>query len=219
MTTLDYINNDIKTLTLLHTVADAKGIFSELLVTHLPVVEDNTFYGLISEADLLSYEDLDRTIEDIRYGLEVFFVSDDIVWLDLLKMFSLNETNIIPVLNKKNKYLGYFELSDIIHFLSSTPFLQEIGNVLIVSKNESDFSISEIAQIVESNNAKLYGVILSGRNGENVILTIKLYSDNINDVIHTFRRYDYNIILGVNEDEYLDDLKQRSDYLQKYLNI
>ena len=219
MLTIDYINNDIKALTLRHTIADAKNLFSELIFTHIPIVENGVFYGLIAESDLLGYEDLDKTIEEIRYGLQVFFTSDDVVWLDLLKLFSLSEANIIPVLNSKNEYLGYFELSDILHYFSHTPFLQELGNVLIVSKNEVDFSISEIAQIVESNDAKLYGVIVSGQEGDHVIVTVKLYSDNINDVIHTFRRYDYHIILGVNEDEYLNDLKQRSDYLQKYLNI
>lgn len=219
MLTIDYLNNDIKPLTLHHTIADAKELFAELIFTHIPVVEDGIFYGLLSESDLFGYEDLKKTIEEIRYGLQVFFTTDDVVWLDLLKMFSLNEANIIPVLNSKNEYLGYFELADILHYFSNTPFLQELGNVLIVSKNEVDFSISEIAQIIESNDAKLYGVMISGRDKDDVILTIKMYSDNINDVIHTFRRYDYHIILGVNEDEYLHNLKQRSDYLQKYLNI
>jgi CBS domain-containing protein len=219
MLTIDYLNNDIKALTLHHTIADAKELFAELIFTHIPIVEKGVFYGLIAESDLFGYEDLDKTIEEICYGLQVFFTLDDVVWLDLLKMFSLNEANIIPVLNSKNEYLGYFELSDILHYFSNTPFLQELGNILIVSKNEVDFSISEIAQIVESNDSKLYGVIVSGKDGENVVITVKLYSDNINDVIHTFRRYDYHIILGVNEDEYINDLKQRSDYLQKYLNI
>jgi len=91
--------------------------------------------------------------------------------------------------------------------------------VLVVSKNKVNYSISEVAQIVESNDAKLYGVFVSGYKNDHVILTIKLYSDNVNDVIHTFRRYDYNIIIGVNQDEYLNNLKNRSDYLQKYLNI
>ena len=219
MQTIDYLNNEVKALTLQHTIADAKNLFAELIFTHIPIVENGIFYGLIAESDLFGYEYLDKKIEEIRYGLQVFFVSDDIVWLDLLKIFSLNEANIIPVLNSKNEYLGYFELADMLHYFSNTPFLQKLGNILIISKNEVDFSISEVAQIVESNDAKLYGVLVSGNDRDRVIVTVKLFSDNINDVIHTFRRYDYHIILGVNEDEYLNDLKQRSDYLHKYLNI
>ncbi len=219
MLTTDYLSNDIKALTLSNTIADAKNIFSTLIFTHIPIVENGVFYGLVAESDLLGYDNDEKLISEIRYTLQAFFANDDLTWLDLLEIFSINEANIIPVLNKNNNYIGYYELSDILHFLSKTPFLQELGNVLVVSKNKTDYSISEIAQIVESNDAKLYGVILSGYNNNKAVLTIKLYSNNINDVIHTFRRYDYDIIIGVNNDEYLESLKQRSEYLQKYLNI
>ncbi len=219
MLTIDYLSNDVKPLTLSNTIADAKALFSELIFTHIPVVENGIFYGLIAEADLLVYTEDDKPISEIRYTLQAFFAKEDHVWLDLLEVFSSNEANIIPVLDQKNNYIGYYELSDILHLLSNTPFLQEMGNILIVSKHKKDYSLSEVAQIVESNDAKLYGVIVSGYKNEDVVLTIKLFSDNINDVIHTFRRYDYHIILGVHEDEYLDDLQKRSEYLQKYLNI
>ncbi len=215
----DYILNDIKALTLSNTIADAKKLFSELIFTHIPIVENGHLYGLIAESDLLGYEDDYKCINEIRFNLQSFFTYNDVVYLDLIKNFSLSEANILPVLSKNNKYLGYYELSDILHLLSSTPFLLEESNTLIVSKHKSDYSISEIAQIVESNDAKLYGIFVSGIEADQVIVILKIYSDNINDVIHTFRRYDYQIIVGINEDEYLDDLKRRSDYLQKYLNI
>ena len=198
MPTTEYLNNDFKALTLSNTIADAKALFNQFVFTHFPVVENGVFYGLIAKYDLLGYEDLSKTLNEIRFSFQNFFTQKDVIWLDLIKQFSLNETNLIPVLNKKNEYIGYFELNEIVHFFTNTPFIQEMGNVLIVSKHKTDYSISEISQIVESNDAKLYGVFVSGRDANQVVLTIKLYSDNINDVIHTFRRYDYHIILGVN---------------------
>lgn len=219
MLTIDYLLNDVKPLTLSNTIADAKNVFSTLIISHLPIVENGVFYGLISECDIQGYGEDNNQIKEIRYTLQTFFTKEDVIWLDLLKKFSVNDANLIPVLDKNNTYIGYYELSDILQFLSKTPFLQEKGNILVLSKNQVAYSISEVSQIVESNDAHLYGVIISGYENENVILTIKLYSKNINDVIHTFRRYNYNIIIGINHDEYLDDLKNRSDYLQKYLNI
>ena len=147
MLTIDYLNNDIKALTLSNTIADAKALFNELIFTHIPVVENGVFYGLIAESDLLGYDDLNKTLQEVRYGLQVFFAQEDVVWLDLLKIFSSNEANIIPVLNKKNTYIGYFELSDILHFLSNTPFLQELGNILIVSKHESDILLVKLLKL------------------------------------------------------------------------
>ncbi len=218
MLTTEYILNDIQALTLSNTIADAKLLFNDLVFTHIPVVDNGEFLGLISEDDLIVYNK-DKTINEIRFSLQTFFVKDTMSWLELLKLFSINDTNILPVLNSKNKYLGYYEMADILQILTKTPFLQEEGNVLILAKNKFDFSMSQIVQIIESNEAKLYGIFISGYENQKAIITVKLYSDNINDVIHSFRRFEYDIILGVKEDEYINDLKQRSDYLKKYLSI
>jgi len=219
MLTIDYIVNDISPLQLSNTIGEAKKMFLNLRLSHLPVVENNTLVGLLAEADLPGLDNDSLTIKEIRYNLVVFFAKEDESWLELLKVFDLNESNFLPIINEQNNYIGYYELSDVLHFFNHTPFLQENGNIIVVSKNKIDYSISEIAQIIESNQAKLLGVIVSKEYRDTVELTIKLYSDNINDVIHTFRRYDYKIIRGINEDEYLNDLKERSEYFQKYLNI
>ena len=218
MQTEEYISNDITPLALSNTITDARELFDDVNFTHLPVVEDGKFYGLIAEKSLVDFEN-NATFNDIQFSLESFFTIQNTVWLNLFKIFSLNDANLIPVLDHGSNYLGYYELSDILQFLSSTPFLGKEGSVLIVAKHPSEYSISEITQIVESNGAKLFGVFISEMNKNNVVVTLKLHSNNINDVIHTFRRYDYNIILGIEEDEYLDDLKKRSDYLKKYLSI
>jgi len=219
MLTIDYILNDVKALKLSDTIGDAKKLFNELIFTHIPVVENGNLYGLIAESDLPSFDDNELILEEIQYIFQSFFAFDDANWFDLLKGFASNEANIIPILNQNKKYIGYFELADVLHFFNSTPFLQENGNLLIISKKSMDYSISEIAQIAESNDSKLLGVFISKIEADDVEFTLKISSTNINDVIHSFRRYDYHIIKGIKEDEYLTDLKQRSDYLQKYLSI
>ena len=41
----------------------------------------------------------------------------------------------------------------------------------------------------------------------------------LSDIIQTFRQYNYEIVSEHQEDIYLNQLKDRSDYLDKYLNI
>ena len=40
----------------------------------------------------------------------------------------------MPVLDKSNRYLGYYEITDIIQFFHETPFLKEDGGILVVEK-------------------------------------------------------------------------------------
>jgi hypothetical protein len=79
--------------------------------------------------------------------------------------------------------------------------------------------MSQITQIVESNNGKLLGLFVSDSDNETIEITIKVTLGVVNDIIQSFRRYNYEIISEHNEDNYINNLKERSDYLDKYLNI
>ena len=50
-------------------------------------------------------------------------------------------------------------------------------------------------------------------------ITLKLSLHDINNTLHSFRRYNYEILNEFEKDKYLEELNERSNYLQKYLNI
>ena len=83
----------------------------------------------------------------------------------------------------------------------------------------NDYSFSEIAQIIESNNATLFGAFVSAIDQEMAEIILKISLHDISNTIQTFRRYGYHIINEIHEDRYLQYLKERADYLEKYLNI
>jgi hypothetical protein len=125
----------------------------------------------------------------------------------------------VPVLDEENRYVGYYELSDIINFFTETPFLKELGNIIIVEKSDVDYSMAQITQIVESNNGQLIGAFVSNSTVDKIQVTLKIGLGTINEILQTFRRYEYEIISDHQEDYYLTNLKERADYLDKYLNI
>jgi hypothetical protein len=100
-----------------------------------------------------------------------------------------------------------------------TPFFYEPGAVLIIRKGLKEYSFSEVSQIVESNNAKILGVFLSKVENLLAEITVKINNHNISEIIQTFIRYGYEVVSGNEEESYLQDLKDRSDYLKKYLDI
>jgi len=215
----NYIINDIEIQSVNQPIAILKKLFNELTCTHVPVEKDGIFIGSMSENDLRCFEN-DKTLEDYQYALERFFVRDTDNWLDILKNFSVNHANIMPVLEQEsNKYLGYVKLGDIMSFFNDTPFLKENGAILVVGKNFADYSFSEISQIVESSNHKLLGAFVSKIENGVAQITIKINIAGINDLIQTLRRYGYTILSKHEEDAYTKNLQERSDYLDKYLNI
>ncbi len=219
MQTSDYISKDVKALSPNDTIAKAQKLFEHLTFTHLPIVDDHMYIGSISETDVQIIEEGDSKISDFKYLYTTFFAFEHTNWFELLKEFAANDTSILPAINDKKKYIGYYELTDILHIFNNTPFLSEAGAILVVSKHMKDYSFSEISQIIESNNGKLLGAFISNIKNEEAEITIKLNDQDLNNTIQSFRRYEYTIITGIQEDEYLNSLKERSDYLQRYLNM
>jgi Mg/Co/Ni transporter MgtE len=214
----DFINNSIKPLAITDSIPEAQELFAHYPFSHFPVLEEGVYIGS-AESEDIEMMDADKTLDDGRYTFDRFFVRDTTIWLDVLEVFAKNETNLMPVLDKDNKYLGYYEITDIIKFFHETPFLKEDGGILVVEKGFMDYSMSEVAQIVESNNGRLLGLFVSEADLNRVQITVKISLGGLSEIIQTFRRYNYDIISEHQEDAYLNTLKDRSDYLDKYLNI
>lgn len=200
------------------TLEEVIRFFEETTFSHVAVTEDGLYVGLLSEIDLACFEPKKR-IEDFRFDLETFFVTKETSWLDVLEMFSRNEANVLPVLDDDHVLIGYYDLEDVVALFIDTPFFKEPGGMLVIAKGIKDYSFSEIAQIVESNNARLLGAFITDLQNDVVQITLKISSQNLNEVAQTFRRYNYTIVFGNSDDQFLEDLKQRSDYLEKYLNV
>ncbi|MFV7234453.1 MULTISPECIES: CBS domain-containing protein [Flavobacterium] len=214
----NYITNDFKAIDSQETIAVVQDFFNELHFSHFPVVEEGIYIGSIVSDDIETF-DRDKKVIDYRFTLEGFFTRTNTIWLDVLEIFAKNHTNLVPVLDENNKYVGYYEIEDIMKFFHETPFLKEPGGIIVVKKPILDYSMSQITQIVESNNGKLLGLFISDADVDSVQVTMKISLGAMNEIIQTFRRYNYEIISEHQEDNYINNLKERSDYLDKYLNI
>lgn len=218
MNTKSYIINDIQPFPLSSKIEAIQKVFNQLTYSHVPVVSEGIFIGCVSETDAYCF-DTSKTLEDYQYALETIFVRDTTNWLDILEAFAQKSSNIMPVLGDNNEYLGYYELSDIMNIFYETPFLNESGGIIVVEKGIKDYSFSEICQIVESNDGKILGTFISKMDNDLMQATIKIGHTGMNAITQTFRRYSYTIVSNHEEDKFLDELKERSDYLDKYLNI
>ena len=213
-----YIINDIKPININSKIGELQQLFNELTYSHVPIQDEGIYLGCISENDAHCFES-ELPIKDFNYAIEGFYVRNSTNWLDVLETFSKNSCNIMPVLNEQNVYQGYYELNDIIGLFSETPFFAEPGSILIVEKGIQDYSFSQISQIVESNHGKILGTFVSKIESDMIQVTLKIGNTGLNDIFHSFNRYGYNVVFGHEKETYAESLKERSEYLKKYLNI
>lgn len=219
METAPFLLKDFKPFTPESKVETVKLFFKETAFSHFPIVKNEELIGLISKIDIDKIDADEKKLDDFGYLNNLFFAEKSENLLELLKIFAANETNLVPVISKNHAYLGYLDLIDILHVYNETPFLNTEGVVLQLEKEIQDFSFSQVCQIVETNNGKVLGLFISESSGAILKIMLKFSARDVNEIIQTFRRYNYTVLSKHKEDFYLEDLKERSDYLQKYLNI
>jgi len=213
------IMNDVVPLHKNSLVSEAQKMLDELTFSHLIIVDGSQFLGCIAEYDIRTL-DADKLISDYADFYESFFVTEGVNSLEIMEATSKYDANIMPVLSQEEKkYLGYVELKYVMSAFSNMPFLSEYGNVIVVAKGINDHSFSEVTQIVESNNTKVLCAYISDTKMDMIQTTVKIGDGDFNAIIQTFRRYGYEIISDHYDDVFLNNLKERSRYFNKYLNI
>lgn len=214
----DFLNSQVKPLQVNDSIAEAENLFLDFNYSHFPVLEEGIYIGSLAKDDAEMFNTT-NSINEHKFSLHRFFVRNNMNWFNIYEEFSKNNTNLLPVLDEKNQYVGFYELDDVLHFLNETAFVKEDGGIIVIEKETADFTFSQICQIIESNDAKILGVFISNTTPTLTQITVKISQSNLNEIIQTFRRYNYNILSEHQEDTYLAGLKERSDYLDKYLNI
>ena len=86
---------------------------------------------------------------------------------------------------------------------------------------ERDYSASNIAQIIESNDAKILAMYISSRpDSVGIQVTVKVNVSDLTSIIRTFERYSYDIKTWISENDKLDMFyADRYDLLMKYINM
>ncbi len=192
--------------------------FEDHTFSHIAVVNQDRFVGMIAENDIECFEDRSQ-LSDVVSSLQPFFVTPQSNWLDVLEQFGRNDSNILPVVDHEGRVMGYYDLNEVVGGFIETPFFTEPGGVIVVAVGIKDYSFSEISQIVEGSNSRILGAFISDSQNDVVQITLKLSAGNLNEVLQTFRRYNYTIEYGNEADQYMGELQKRNDYLGKYLNI
>ena len=200
--------------------AFALGIMDEFKISHLPIVQDLSFQGLISESDIYNFNNFDEPVGNHTLSLGRAYVTENQHIYDAIKIFSTLSLSLLPVVTENYQYLGIITQANLIQHLAGIFAINNPGGVIILEINEKDYLLTEIAKIVESNDAKLLSLsITSFPNSTKLEVTLKLNRMDIESILQTFHRYNYSVKASFSEDLNFESLKERFDSLMNYLNV
>ena len=197
----------------------ALSLMDDLRVNHLAVVRNSFFLGILSEKEILSWNKTDEFIDEHLAELNAPSVVGSQHLFDILQTVELNNLSIIPVLDEEKHYLGAITNRKLLYTVAKSTGVQSIGGMIVLQMKKNDYSMSEIARIIESNNTKiLSSYITSTPEAQIIELTLKLNKVDITDIVQDLERFDYTITASYNRETHEDDFIDRYESLMRFLN-
>jgi acetoin utilization protein AcuB len=217
----DLINDLILPLRTSDTGSTALSWMDEMRVSHLPIVNNEAFLGLISEKEIYDMNNFDEPLGVYQLSHTRPYVLFNQHLFEVIRLVHSMKLSLIPVLDANENYLGCITQSKLLEEMAEVGSLKQPGGIIVLQMNEIDYSLHEIARIVESNDAKILSCYTrTFTDSTRIELTLKLNKIDISSVIQTFNRYDYQIVaFFTDENNYDEMLRDRFDALMNYLSI
>lgn len=220
MTAIDVITDEIPPL--IHTDSGEKALrlMDEFKVSHLPVLKNGNFVGLISETDILDRKDLTQSLDVLFDHLPRPYVADTAHVFEVLAKMAEHRISVLPVLDQQENYVGCTSVHQLMCLIANTGSIKETGGIIVLEMNRIDYSMVRIAQIVESENARiLSSFIMSSPESTNIEVTLKISETDLGRIIRSFARFDITVKASFQRSSDQDDLQFRYDALMNYLNM
>jgi acetoin utilization protein AcuB len=217
----DLINSTIPPLKPSDTIQKALDWMNTFKLNQLPICDNGRFVGLITEEQLLDEEDTNIKVADLDIFMDDVTVKPRQHFYDIMKVASVNDAELVAVINDNNEYLGVVNVKDTVAIFGQMSAMQGPGGILVLRMNDNDYSLQQISRLIEENNAKILSLNISNddNNFGKIHLTIKLNVAEMSRVIATLERFNFEVIATFQESELQNNNRDNLDLLMKYLSI
>ena len=190
-------------------------------ISHLPIVNNRDFLGLISDTDIYDLNMADEPIGNHNLSLFSPFVFSGQHIYEVIDLIARLKLTVVPVLDEKSKYLGLITMNDLVQRFGDLMAVNNPGGILVLELHQNDYSLTQIAQIIESNDARILSLyVAKHENSMKMEVVIKINRTDFSSIKQTFERYDYHIKASYMSEQEVDSLyENRYESFMKYLNI
>ena len=216
----EIISDAIPSLSTADTVQRALDRMNDFKLKHLPVVNEATLLGLVSEDDLLNITNHDTLLSDAAVSTLNVFVLNNAHTYDVIRLLSQLKLTAVPVLDQQKNYLGLISINNMINAVAEQYAVNEPGGIIVLEISNRDNSLAHIAQIVEADNAQILSSYVNAfEDSTRLEITLKVNKTEITSLVASFERYDYLVKEVYNNTQIDDGSQERYDSFMNYLNV
>lgn len=217
----DLISDVIPALKTSETGQKALNWMEIFRISHLPIVNNTEFLGLISDTDIYDLNDSQQPIGNHNLSLIKPYVTLNQHIFEVISIASKLKLSVVPVLDDKKNYKGVVLVSELLENVAEMSSLKETGGIIVLTLVQNDYSLSHIAQIIESNGAKVLNLYVSSTPESNSLeVTIKLNTTNLMPIVRTFERFSYEVAAWHSDDDEMDRFyTDRFDSFMRFMDV
>ena len=196
MVVAELINYTIPTLKPTDTVEKAIEMMELANFTQLILTEADVYRGLVSLELLENQNNVSTLLMELIPEYENIFVKLNQHPFELIGIFQQSDIAIVAVVDNDFAFKGSISKIDVLNSLSNQLAANELGAILEIKIKDLDYSLAEIARLVESNGTKILSSLLNKTNIEESdnVLTLKLNKQDVSHIIATLERFGYEIL-------------------------
>jgi len=220
LTAENYIDSSIPYVTPDYTCSRVLSLMDTFKMSHLSVVENDIYIGMVSEDELYDKNLFEGKLSEFGVMRAPYVQSTQHI-LDVLAVATQFSVPIVPVVSADRKYLGAVTSQNLLDAVAKITNVQSKGAVLVLEMGVHDYSMSEIARIVESENAKLISsYVTEYEDSTRMDVTLVLNMAEISPVVKSLERYGYKVNTFFSGSNKIDDFyRERYKLLMNYMKI
>ncbi|MES2618202.1 MAG: hypothetical protein V4613_09995 [Bacteroidota bacterium] len=216
----EYLTTVLEPLKINDTVAIAYEKLHKVHCEILPLVDDNRLLNYIGYQQLDNRDHNDRLSELPLYHPVLPSILPQQHIFDALKQLKSLQLPMLAVQNEEGHYIGILKTSEIVSILSKSLSISSAGSIIVLKILPQNYSLSDLARIIEYNDAKILGVFtFEIEDRSELEVHIKLNTTMLKNILATLERYDYSISQYFSREDLIDDIDSRYQNLMKFLDI
>lgn len=220
MVAAELISDEVPSLKPGETGLKAMGWMEEFKITEIPVIDNMKYLGMISETDILDCDLIEGPLSELEAKfLQVSVFQNEHIF-EVIRVMAENDLTVLPVLDVNQNYMGVILSIDLARKIAETQSLHSPGGILQLEINIQDYSMAEIARLIESDDAKILNMYISTHpDSKKMEVTIKVNKSDLTRIIQTFNRFDYIVSASFHQSRFDNDYQSRYESFMRYLNM
>jgi acetoin utilization protein AcuB len=191
----------------------------EFRMRYLPVINSTTYLGIISETDVQGIANKTHQLAQHAVPLDRVFINENQHVYDAVRFVAQYNYPMIPVLDNDQRYAGIVTVTDLIESFAELFAVNGPGGIIQFEVNLKDYMLSEIAQLIESNDAHIMSLSVNPVGDQKMQITIKVDKTDLSRILEAFYRYNYEVKTFSHQSEFTEDLQSRYDAFMNYLKM